>query len=670
MRPAEIRPQWLRQWSIGRTRQLRTAAAAGALVLALPLPSLAQESLCDNTYEDCRAPIINMIRAENAGIDVSMWFMTDARYATEIVRRWRAGVPVRILVDLRADSSYPNNATIRQSFINAGIPIRHKFTPGINHWKMILYSGQGRVHFSGANFADGSYSPITPYRSYVDEAVYFTSDPAVVHSFMTKFDDLWTDTSHFADLANVSARNRHYPTFAIDPALNFPPDQDYQDRLVSALRQETHRIDAMMFRITSAKVPDELIRRRQAGVPVYLITDRRQYRNPAYFWHAYNVDRMFAAGIPIKWREGTDQDMHEKAVILYSSNMAVFGSSNWTASSSDTQREHNYFTTKSWFVDWLSAQFFRKWHNLRTDGSAISPPGYVSYTPGWPEMPVNLSPSNGAANVGPSVVLRWEGGWWAHRYDVHFGTTNPPPLVAQDFMPGAASGGVNSVRESFNPCSPPAPFASACPSGLAPGTIYYWMVRGKTMLGDTRRITGPVWSFATTGGAPPVTPGTDRVLSDTFVRGGQYASTNFGQAAELFVKFSADPALRRDSYVKLDISGVQSGQSVRLRLSGRLSDTREPSVIVGIYPASSISWDETTMTWNNRPAAGTTQWSTVTVFGTSPRWYEVNLTQQVQSERALGRTTIALVLRKTLETLPYAAFGSRNSSTPPSLVVQ
>ena len=35
-------------------------------------------------------------------------------------------------------------------------------------------------------------------------------------------------------------------------------------------------------------------------------------------------------------------------------------------------------------------------------------------------------------------------------------------------MPGPASAGVTSTRESFNPCSPPSPFASVCPSGLAP----------------------------------------------------------------------------------------------------------------------------------------------------------------------------------------------------------
>jgi phosphatidylserine/phosphatidylglycerophosphate/cardiolipin synthase-like enzyme len=666
MRSAGILTRWARN-----ARHIRTIPVTAALGFALAASASAQERLCDNAFEDCRTPILNMIRAERVGLDVSMWFMTDTRYSNEIIARWQAGVPVRILADVRADANYPANATVRQSLINAGIPIRHKTTTGINHWKVILYAGQSRVHFSAANFANGSYSPVTPYTSYVDEAIYFTDDPAVVHSFMTKFDNLWTDTTNYANLANVSALTRNYPTYPMDPALNFPPDQDYQDRLLSAIRQETQRIDAMMFRITSSKVPDELIRRAQAGIPVRLITDRRQYRNTTYFWHSYNIDRMYAAGIPIKWKEdSSDQDMHEKAVILHGRDMAVFGSSNWTASSSDTQREHNYFTTKTWFVDWLAAQFLRKWNNLRIDGSAISPTMFRSYTPGWPEVPVNISPANGAGGVGTSVTLRWEGGWWAHKYDVHFGTSNPPPLVARDFMPGAATAGVSSNRESFNPCAPPAPFASACPSGLPAGTTYYWMIRGKTMLGDSRRITGPVWSFTTAGGAAPSTPGTERIVADAYVRGGQYANLNFGRAAELVVKFSTAPDFRREAYLKLDISAVQSGDTVRLRLFGRLSDTREPSVTVAINPASSISWGETSLTWNNRPAAGTTDWGRVTVVGTSSRWYEVDLTSRVQAERAFGRTTIALVLRKSTDSLPYVTFSSRDSSNAPALVVQ
>jgi phosphatidylserine/phosphatidylglycerophosphate/cardiolipin synthase-like enzyme len=459
---------------------------------ALSPAAHAQERLCDNAFEDCRATILQMIRNETVGIDVSFWFMDDARYSSEIIRRWQAGVPVRVLLDLRADGNYPTNATVRQSLVAAGIPIRHKTTTGINHWKMILYAGQGRVHFSGSNFSDGSYSPMVPYTRYVDEAIYFADDPDVVHSFMTKYDSLWLDTGHFQNLANVGTLARSYPIYPISPDMNFPPDEDYMDRLVAALRLETVQVDAAMFRITSGKVPDELIRRHQAGVTVRLITDRNQYRNPTYFWDSYNVDRMHAAGIAVKWKDNTyGQDMHQKSVVLYGRDLAVFGSSNWTSSSSDTQREHNYFTTKPWFVDWLKAQFERKWTNTQdpsTGGGPITPTMFYDFTPLPPDEPSYLSPASDALGQAASVTLRWEGGYWAHRYDVYFGTTPNPPLLAENITPGSATAGMNAVKESF------------AVSSLAPGVTYYWRIVSKTMADRTR--TGPVWSFTTSGGVP------------------------------------------------------------------------------------------------------------------------------------------------------------------------
>jgi phosphatidylserine/phosphatidylglycerophosphate/cardiolipin synthase-like enzyme len=752
---------------IPRPRHMGAAFLAAVLLgLAFASPARAQslERLCDNSFEDCRTPIIQMIQRENVGLDVSFWFMTDTRYSTEIIRRWQAGVPVRILLDLRADTNYPANANVRQSFINAGIPIRRKTTTGINHWKMILYAGQSSVHFTAANFANGSYSPVTPYTGYVDEAIYFTNDPDVVHTFMKKYDDHWTDTTHYANLANVpSVLTRNYPTYPMDPELNFTPEQDYMDRLIAAMRQETQQIDVVMFRITSGKVPDEMIRRAQLGVPIRLITDQRQYRNPTYFWHSYNIDRMFVAGIPIKWKEDTtDQDVHQKSVVLHGQDMAIFGSSNWTTSSSDTQREHNYFTRKPWFVDWFAAQFLRKWNNQKIDGTPITPTMFLNYTPGWPETPVNISPANEALGLGTSVALRWEGGWWAHKYDIYFGTTNPPPLVATDYMPGSATAGTIGNKESFNPCTPPSPFVSACPSGLAAGTTYYWRVRGKTMLGNTRAISGPIWSFTTSGGVPPplaptnlqatpvsttridlswtdvadeagykverklasasstawaqigttgadvstyqdtsgltagtsynyrvrawttggnsaysntvtattlaASPESGRILADAYVRGGQYAGTNYGRATELITKFSGTAQYLRESIMKLDISSVQPGNAVRLRVFGRLSDTRAPSVTSTIYLASSTSWTETGVTWNTKPLAQTA-WTTVTVSGTTAAWYEVDLTTQVQERRSAGQTMIAIALKNTVDTLPYVTFSSRETSNAPQLVV-
>jgi phosphatidylserine/phosphatidylglycerophosphate/cardiolipin synthase-like enzyme len=492
-----------------RTVRCFPRAVRGALVMmaigcGFAATAGGQERLCDNSFEDCRTPILNLIRAETVGIDVSFWFMDDARYANEIVKRWQAGVPVRVLLDPRADANYAQNAPVRQTLINAGIPIRYKTTAGINHWKMILYAGQNKVHFTAANFSDGSYSPIIPYTNYVDEAVYFTDDPAIVQSFMTKYDDIWTDTTNWANLANVTGPlARKYPTFPISPDLNFPPDQNFQSRLLAQVKLETQQIDAVMFRITSAVIPDALIARHQAGVIVRLITDRNQYRNPSYFWDSYNIDRMYMAGIPIKWKDNTSgQDMHQKTVVLYSRGMAVFGSSNWTASSSDTQREHNYFTTKSWFVDWLKAQFTRKWTNTKApqDGNAaISPPMFLDFTPLSPETPIYSSPANQAVGQRLFLSLKWEGGYWAHKYDIYFGTSSTPPLLVQDFAPGSATAGVNAVKESYGV------------SMLQPETTYYWRIVSKTITNKTKA--GPTWSFTTTrSGTIPTAPTGMRIV--------------------------------------------------------------------------------------------------------------------------------------------------------------
>src|SRR5687768_1723413 len=65
-------------------RRLRSLGMAVVLLALLSAPSSAQERLCDNSFEDCRASILALIRAERVGIDVSFWFMTDWRYASEI----------------------------------------------------------------------------------------------------------------------------------------------------------------------------------------------------------------------------------------------------------------------------------------------------------------------------------------------------------------------------------------------------------------------------------------------------------------------------------------------------------------------------------------------------------------------------------------------------------
>jgi len=455
---------------------LRLAAALAIVALFLhPLSARAAETLCDPSYQNCRDPLIALINNENVEIDVGFWFMTDSRYETAIVSRWKAGVPVRLLVDPRANPTYAGNSTILSDFAQAGIPMRYRTASGILHWKMMLFAGQNTVEFGSANFSPTEFVPTTPYSNYDDESVYTTDDPAVVNSFKTKFDDSWTDTTNFANYANTTAPlTRSYPTYSIDSDLNFPPSQDFGARNVSAINNETKQIDVLMYRITDQRHTNAIIAAHSRGIPVRVIVENKEYHLQQYLWDSWNVDRLYAAGIPLKWR-GHDGQNHGKMELLYGQGITVFGSSNWTSASATSQAEHNYFTTKAWIFTWFEDQFNRMWNNSNSAGDTET----VPFVPLPPDTPTNEAPANGASVSTSTATLKWYPGPWGALYDVYFGSNSTPPLAASSLNQGPSTSSTD--------------FKTWTTPSLTPGATYYWKIVSRTMAGLT--ATGPVWSF-------------------------------------------------------------------------------------------------------------------------------------------------------------------------------
>ena len=463
----------------------------------------AQERLCDSAFEDCRTPLWQLIDNETQGIDVAFWFMQDSSYASKLINKFNAGVPVRVIVDPRANPTYAGNEAVLAMLKDAGIPMRYKLGDGIVHWKMMLFVGQGKLEFSGANYSGNFFVPDSPYVNYMDEAIYFTDDPSLIQSFKTKFDDVWTNIIDYGNFGNITNQQlaRKYPTFPIDPELNFPPSQDWTQDFLTRTQQrfnaETQKIDVIMYRITNQGFSDVTINAVKRGIPVRLIHEPDEYRNPARQWDSWNVDRMYNAGVQIKMRKHLGLN-HQKSVLLYGQGMTIFGSSNWTGPSSNWQLEHNYFTTKQWFFNWFVNQFERKWN---------SPTENEAFVPLPPQQPNYVAPTNSAIAQPTTVKLQWEGGQWAHKYDIYFGTTPNPPLLvadvstlqsgAQQGQPLLDSGSVDDGHtETYT-----------VPITLEPGTTYFWKIVGKTMANVT--ATGPVWSFVTAGtgsGSAPSAP--------------------------------------------------------------------------------------------------------------------------------------------------------------------
>jgi phosphatidylserine/phosphatidylglycerophosphate/cardiolipin synthase-like enzyme/regulation of enolase protein 1 (concanavalin A-like superfamily) len=540
---------------MNRTYLARIALALFILFSAIPARHTeAAERLCDASFQDCRSPLITLIRNERVGIDVAFWFMEDLRYSTELIARWRAGVPVRVIMDTEANASYPGNIPALKALKDAGIPMLEKTSGGIVHWKTMIFAGQNTVQFSGANYSPDGFVPRQPYVDYIDEVIYFSDDPAIVNSFKTRYDDVWITTSGYTPYANLSGtRTRRHPVYPIDSQLTFVPYNNFAARSVDRYNRETQAIDSVMFRITDTRHTDALIAAMGRGVPFRLITDVAEYRDPSRLWNAYNIDRLYAAGARVRF-EGHEGSLHQKSTLLRSQRMTIFGSSNWTSPSATSQLEHNIFTTKTLLYNFFSDQFDRKWNNETGHQETIP------FVPQPPDAPQYVQPANASQGQPRTVTLKWYAGPWGQKYDIYFGTTSNPPILASN--------------QQLGPSETSTDYVSYTVTGLQDGVTYYWKVVSKTMANATRN--GAVWNFRTVGGAPPtggegdvvlyashagVRRGKWQVISDSTAAGGaRMATTDAG----VKLTASASPA----DYFELSFN-ADAGVPYRLWIRGK-----------------------------------------------------------------------------------------------------
>jgi phosphatidylserine/phosphatidylglycerophosphate/cardiolipin synthase-like enzyme len=180
---------------ITRARLALTLWFAIVFLFASPATQAQQERLCDPSWENCYGQILELVRNETVSIDMAFYMIELPLLVDEVIARHNAGIRVRLIVEPRGSIKFPQNQPLLDKLQAAGIPMRYKLGDGIVHVKLALFGAQNTVLFTGSNFGDGDVQPYEPFANYVDGAWYFTNDSAVVNSFKTRVDDIWTDTT-------------------------------------------------------------------------------------------------------------------------------------------------------------------------------------------------------------------------------------------------------------------------------------------------------------------------------------------------------------------------------------------------------------------------------------------------------------------------------------------
>lgn len=153
---------------------------------------------------------------------------------------------------------------------------------------------------------------------------------------------------------------------------------------------------------------------------------------------------------------------------------------------------------------------------------------------------------------------------------------------------------------------------------------------------------------------------------DAWVQGGSAnQNTNHGTDTVLKVKYSTSgAAFQYESYLIFPISGISGTISdARVRLFGAPSSGDGAGVAVSCYSVANVSWNETTITWANKPAPSASALTSTSMIDLTNRWYEWNITSYVQAQKTAGATVIAVMFKNSTSTNSIMNFNSSENAS-------
>ena len=139
------------------------------------------------------------------------------------------------------------------------------------------------------------------------------------------------------------------------------------------------------------------------------------------------------------------------------------------------------------------------------------------------------------------------------------------------------------------------------------------------------------------GGPPPPPPPSGSNANpitanhDAYVRGGGNSSNNFGSDNTLVVKDGSGEDYDRESYMQFNLSSLSNNAS-SATLELVTDGSNSGSGTISLYKVSNDSWNEGSITWNNKPSKGSLI-DTVSVNG-SNKTFTLDVTSYINGERS------------------------------------
>lgn len=565
---------------------INVGALVSLLISSMAAPAAAQhEQMLFPATDDASAAIISKINSETVRVDVAVWYLQDRGITNALINKFKSGVPVRVIGDwLPLFVIDPTGTRAEFELLaNAGIPIRLRYHPTwfpeAMHWKCGIFVGQHTVEFGSANWTPFE---LTPWSStdFKDETAFFTNDTAIVNGFLSQFDTMWRDTTYFLDFPEVYklqtgntwpkpmniSRERLEADHPPPPGMIWGQGPGLNGAMATEIDKEQNGIDLLVYRLSDPVITDAAIRRLKAGVPVRVIVEPTQYRQPdwpEYWLTGAQIDRLWVNGAQIKIRQHQGL-MHMKSMIT--SSVALNGSSNFTR---NWQRDHNYFisaATKPAIYLAMKDRFNAMWNDNVN---------YIPFTPLRPEAVTLVGPAQNTTGISTTPTFEWKRSRWATSFDVYLGI----------------AGGAMTFQARVNAQlteDPPQTYTWTPSVPLQTGTTYQWRVVSRTIATDVNAgliDSSDTFTFttggATAGPAASSLPGTIQAEDfDAGPSGTAYFDNSPGNNGGVYRNTDVDIAAAQDTGGGYTLGWVGAGEWLRYTVNVATAGTYDIEVRV------------------------------------------------------------------------------------------
>lgn len=156
-------------------------------------------------------------------------------------------------------------------------------------------------------------------------------------------------------------------------------------------------------------------------------------------------------------------------------------------------------------------------------------------------------------------------------------------------------------------------------------------------------------------------------IKDAYVRRGEYSDTNYGDSTLLRTKHSPKTANTRNTYLQFDLSSIDSVSKATLKIYGKNSESSKV-IKINAFGVEDDSWDENTITWNNRPTPNANIESSANIDSTST-YYSFDVTSFVSSELNGDKIVTLMLQGVNKQDNTFYAFSKEKQLNIPKLVI-